>query len=72
MFTEYRVKGFDYGRFQNGEMKKRATSTKNRKFVVVMKSTLSIVEQMLADDGRFMELLWTTVGLARAGTAFTV
>ena len=43
-------------------MKGRVTSSKNRKFVVVVKSALSIVKKMLT-NGRFVKLLWANVGV---------
>ena len=53
-------------------MKRRATSSENRKFfVVVVKSALGVVKKMLT-NGRFVKLLWAYVGLARAGKAFAV
>ena len=53
-------------------MNRKATSSENRKFVVVVvKSTLGIVKKMLTNGG-FVKLLWANVGLARAGKALAV
>ena len=53
-------------------MKRRATSRENRKFVVVVvKSALGVVKKMLTNGG-FVKLLWTYVGLARAGKALAI
>ena len=53
-------------------MKKRATSSENRKFfIVVVKGALGIVKKMLTNGG-FVKLLWAYVGLARAGKALAV
>ena len=54
------------------KVKRRVTSSKNRKvFVVVTKSTLGIVKKMFT-NGRFVKLLWAYVGLARVGKALAV
>ena len=53
-------------------MKRRATSSENKKFVVtVVKSALGVVKAMLT-NGRFVKLLWPYVSLARAGKALAV
>ena len=53
-------------------MKRRATSSENRKFfVAVMKSALGVVKKMLTNGG-FVKLLWAYVGLTRAGKALAV
>ena len=53
-------------------MKRRATSSENRKFfVVVVKSVLGVVKKMLTNGG-FVKLLWACVGLARAGKTLAV
>ena len=55
-------------------MKRRATSSENRKFfVVVVKSALGIVivKKMLTNGG-FVKLLRAYVGLSRAGKALAV
>ena len=52
-------------------MKRRATSSENRKFfVVVVKSALGVVKKMLTNGG-FVKL-WAYVGLARAGKALVL
>ena len=46
-------------------MKRRATSSENRKsFVVVVKSVLGVVKKMLTNGG-FVKLLWAYVGYAQ-------
>ena len=53
-------------------MKRRATSSENRKFfVVVIKSALGVVKKMLT-NGELVKLLWAYVGLARVGKALAV
>ena len=53
-------------------MKGRATSSENRKFVIVIvKSALGVVKKMLTNGG-FVKLLWANVGLARTGKALAV
>ena len=57
---------------QKQKGKKKATSSENRKFfVVVVKSALGVVKTMLTNGG-FVKLLWAYVGLARAGKALAV
>ena len=52
-------------------MKRRATSSENRKFfVVVVKSALGVVKMLT--NGGFVKLLWAYVGLARAGKTLAV
>ena len=51
-------------------MKRRATSSENRKFfVAVVKSALGVVKKMLTNGG-FVKLLWAYFGFARAGKDF--
>ena len=53
-------------------MKRRATSSENRKFVVVVvKSALDVVKKLLTSGG-FVKLFWENAGLARAGKALAV
>ena len=53
-------------------MKRRATSSENRKiFVVVVKNALGVVQKMLTNGG-FVKLLWASVGLARARKTLAV
>ena len=52
-------------------MKRRAISSENRKFfVVVVKSALGVVKMLT--NGGYLKLLWAYVGLARAGKALAV
>ena len=53
-------------------MKRRATSSENRKFfVAVMKGALGVVKKMLTNGG-FVKLLWAYVVLARAEKTLAV
>ena len=53
-------------------MKRRATSSENRKFfIAVVKSAFRLVKKMLTNGG-FVKLLWACVGLARAGKTLAV
>ena len=71
-FKQKEIKRFNESRFKSREVKRRATSSENRKFVaVVVKSALGVVKKMLTNGG-FVKLLWAYVGLARAGKALTV
>ena len=66
------TEGDNESRFKSRQVKRRATSSENRKFVVVVvKSTLGVVKKMLTNGG-FVKLLWAYVGLARAGKALAV
>ena len=66
LFTQKGIKRFNESRFKGRKVKRRATSSENRKFfVVVVESALGVVKKMLT-NGRFMKLLWAYVGLARA------
>ena len=66
------IERFNESRFKSRKVKRRATSSENRKFfVVVVKSSLGVVKKMLTNGG-FVKLLWAYVGLARAGKALAV
>ena len=52
-------------------MKRKTTSSENRKFfVAVVKSALGVVKMLT--NGGFVKLLWACVGLARAGKTLAV
>ena len=70
--TEKGFKRFNESGFKSRKVKRRATSSENRKFVVViMKSALGNVKKMLTKGG-FVKLLWAYVGRARAEKASAV
>ena len=70
--TQKEIKRFNESRFKSRKVKRRETSSENRKFiVVVVKSALGIVKKILTNGG-LVKLLWANVGLARAGKALAV
>ena len=72
MFTQKGIERFNESRFKNRKVKRRAISSESRKFfVVVVKSALGVVKNMLTNGG-YVKLLWAYVGLARAGKALAV
>ena len=71
LFTQKAIKIFNESRFKSRKVKRRATSSENKKIVVVVvKDTLGIVKKILTNGG-FVKL-WTCVGLAKAGKALAV
>ena len=72
LFARKGIKRFNENHFKNRKVKRRATSSENRKFVVVVvKSALGVVKEMSANGG-CMKLLWANVGLAREGKALAI
>ena len=72
MLTQKGIERFNESRFKSRKVKRRATSSENRKFfVAVVKSALGVVKKMLTNGG-FVKLLWACVGLARAGKTLAV
>jgi len=70
LFAEKSIQRFDESRFQDREMKRSASSSEDREFVViVMWGTFGVVKQMLTDGG-FVKFSETGV-LTRAGKALT-
>ena len=56
------IKRFNKSRFKSRKVKRRATSNKNKKFVVVIvKSALGVVKMLT--NGEFVKLLWASVAL---------
>ena len=72
ILTQKGIERFNESCFKSRKVKRRATSSENRKFfVAVVKSALGVVKKMLINGG-FVKLLWACVGLARAGKALAV
>ena len=72
LLTQKGIERFNEICFKSRKVKRRATSSENRKFfVAVVKSALGVVKKMLTNGG-FVKLLWVCVGLARAGKTLVV
>ena len=72
VYTQKGIERFNESRFKSRKVKRRATSSENRKFfVAVVKSALGVFKKMLTNGG-FVKLLWAYVNLARARKTLAV